>query len=376
LGLLPFQVGHQPTPSNAPLPDALPFSVAVDEGSGLIVQKPDAQVSRSLERAYRLGSQMGTPLREEGVGSAQLDEFASFIGDAASDLGLDDLTVLEIGCGRGALLARLRDRGVDVVGVEPGRDAAQAAREQGLRVHSEPFAAERFGSERFDLIVHHCVLEHIERPRDFIVEQLGLLTARGRIVCGVPDCAPALMHGDLSMLVHEHWSYFDAQTLEHLAASAGARTLTWRRAETEGSIFSVWQRAAHAPSSVPTTPPYVAHAKRSVRAVEEYIAAALRTGSRVGIFPAARFINYLSLLQSGLATLPKLRWFDDDPALVGRFYPPIAIPIEPRDALATAPVDELLITSWTFGPTLREQLLEAPALRQTNLRMLADVLES
>jgi SAM-dependent methyltransferase len=374
LGALPFQVGHQATSSNAPLPDLLPFTVAVDHATGVIVQRPDAGVSRTLARAYRLGSQMGTPLCDHGIGSAQLEDTVSFILEAVGADDLQGMTVLEIGCGRGALLARLAELGACVVGIEPGEPAALAARERGLRVHCEPFTADRFDTARFDLIVHHTVLEHIEQPREFIAEQLRLLSSGGRIVCCVPDCAPALGHGDLSILVHEHWSYFDAHSLRALAASAGAETLTWRHAASEGSIYSAWKAAQGVTHSAPTPQRYFELARGALRAVEEHLLAAASAGATVGVFPGGRFVNYLALAQVRLEALPAIRWFDDDPAAQGRYYPPIAIPIEARDALLAAPVEELLITSWTFGALLREQLAAEPALANTRIHLLADLL--
>ena len=72
--------------------------------------------------------------------------------------------------------------------------------------------------------------------------------------------------------------------------------------------------------------------------------------------------------------MPPTRWFDDDPALHGRFYPPIPVAVEDRDALLARPVDELLIASWTFGEALRDQLVGDPALSRARIRTLADVL--
>jgi len=373
--MLPFQVGHRPTSSNAPLPDALPFTVAADHLTGGIVQAPCAEVSRSLTDAYRLGSQMGTPLCGEGMGSSQLEDVLEFICESVGEGDLHGLTVLEIGCGEGALLERLASIGAVVVGVEPGEAAARAARDRGLRVHCELFTPDRFDVERFDVIVHHCVLEHIEQPGEFIAEQLRLLTGTGRIVCCVPDCAPALAHGDLSILVHEHWSYFDATTLGHVAARAGAGTENWRYAKSEGAIFATWRPAPKAASHPVAPPPYLARGRDALLAIETYLATAAQAGSSVGIFPGGRFINYLALLADRPGG-PPVRWFDDDPALKGRFYPPIPIPIEARSQLLADPVDELLIASWTFGAMLREQLLAEPSLATTRIRALPELLES
>jgi SAM-dependent methyltransferase len=376
VGILPFQVGHRSSPSNQPLPDRLPFAVAVDERTGLVVQCPDGRVSRALSDAYRAGSQMGTPLSDAGVGSAQLADVCAFVDEACPTGGPHGLAVLEIGCGDGALMERLAQRGANVVGVEPGKAAAAAARARGLEVHCEPFRPSRFAEQRFDLIIHHTVLEHIERPLEFLDDQLGLLAADGRIICCVPDCAPALDHGDLSMLVHEHWSYFDAKTLIHLGAIAGARTVTWRNATTEGVIYCSWKRDAAARSSAPAgPPPYLERGRRALRAMTEYAKRTLRGGVSLGIYCAARFVNYYALLADVVPAMRNVRWFDDDPALHGRFYPPIPIAVQSRDALLAHPVDELMIASWTFGEALRDQLAGESALAGTRIRTFSDVLE-
>ena len=371
---LPFQVGHQPSPSNAPLPDDLPFAVAADPDTGLVVQCPNEDVSVALADAYRLGSQMGTPLSEAGVGRAQLADVCAFIDDACPHTNLDGLAILEVGCGDGALLEDLARRGARVVGVEPGQAAAQLARNRGLEIYQEPFRPDRFEQQRFDLIVHHTVLEHVERPVEFIADQLELLAADGRIICCVPDCGPAIERGDLSMLVHEHWSYFDARTLMDLGARAGAHTATWRSATSEGVIYSCWERADGAQPAPPSPPPYVTRATKALQAIAEYAGEVLTDGASLGVYCGGRFVNYHTLLVETLPGVARARWFDDDPAIHGRFYPPIPIAVEPRDALLAAPVDHLLIASWTFGEALRKQLAREPALSGTRIRTFRDVL--
>jgi SAM-dependent methyltransferase len=374
--MLPFQIGHRPSPTNDPLPDRLPFAVGVNERTGLVVQCPDREVSRALGESYRLGSQMGTPLSRMGAGRAQLADVRAFVDEASPNGNVRDLIVLEIGCGDGTLLEQLAHSGAQVIGVEPGAAAARVARGRGLEIHCEPFDAARFGDQRFDLIVHHTVLEHIERPLEFVADQLGLLAPDGRIVCCVPDCAPALEHGDLSILVHEHWSYFEARTLFHLGATAGARTATWRHATTEGVIYCSWERAPVTTSPAPPPPPrYMERAQHALSAIAEYVRQVLIADASLGIYCAGRFVNYHALLADALPATCSVRWFDDDPALHGRFYPPIPIAVEGPEALHARPVDELLIASWTFGEALRERLADDPALTSTRIITFADVLE-
>lgn len=373
--MLPFQVGHRASPSNAPLPDRLPFAVAVDERTGMVVQRRDRRVSMALDEAYRRGSQMGTPLSCDGVGRAQLDDVAAFIEESLDGEPLTGRALLEIGCGDGALLAELQRRGARVGGLEPGEAAAAAARSRGLPVRCEPFDAASLGGERFDLIVHHAVLEHVEHPQEFIADQLGLLAPGGRIICCVPDCAAAIVHGDLSMLVHEHWSYFDSQTLLALGGAAGARTARWRLSRSAGAIYCAWEPHASVQQDPPPAPPYIDRARRALRAIVGVVEDAASSGSSLGIYCGGRFVNYHALAP-GEAGPAAARWFDDDPALHGRFYPPVPIAVESRAALLADPVEELLIASWTFGEALRAELEREPALSGTRIRTFADVLPS
>jgi hypothetical protein len=102
--------------------------------------------------------------------------------------------------------------------------------------------------------------------------------------------------------------------------------------------------------------------------MRDYVAGA--AGS-LGIFCPGRFINYAALLRDGL---PPHRYFDDDPRLEGRFYPPSAVPIESRAALLADPVDHVLVASWSFGRQIAESLRLQPALSAAEIVTLADLL--
>ncbi len=82
--------------------------------------------------------------------------------------------VLDLGCGRGELLAELSRRGVDVVGVEPHEPTAKEARAKGLTVHvataSEFLRHQPPGS--FGAIVTLQVVEHL--IVDDLIEMLEL----------------------------------------------------------------------------------------------------------------------------------------------------------------------------------------------------------
>jgi 2-polyprenyl-3-methyl-5-hydroxy-6-metoxy-1,4-benzoquinol methylase len=369
IGEVPFYIGAHGRPTNAPLPDLLPMRLGVDRVTDALVQIVGPEVREALERAYVLGSQIGTPMSADGFGQPALEDFLAFV--LAVRGPLRGARVLEIGCGSGALLHRMGTEGAHAMGVEPDLRSAARARAGGLDVIAEPFAAEGFGGQRFDAIVHYAVLEHVEEPARFLADQLGLLDDGGTIVCSVPDCAPALAHGDLSILVHEHVSYFTQASLHRLAARAGAEVVAIEAARAAGSTYCAMRRATkthrpQAPVGLPDVPAaeFVASARRCLATIERCLRGAAAGGRTLGIFCPARFINYHALLGSAAG---RLRYFDDDPLLHGCYLPPIGVAIESREQLAAEPVDELLVMSWTFGERIAASLRARPELAGTRI---------
>jgi SAM-dependent methyltransferase len=371
LGELPFHVGPRTQPTNGSLPDRLPFTVGVDERSGGLVQMPDPAVTSALEQAYRQGSQIGTPLSESGSGRRGLHEFLHFVERAGEGEDVDGLSILEIGSGGGAVLRALHARGATVIGVEPG---AAGDRDEPFEVLREPFRPELFDAP-FDLIIHHGVAEHVPDPVMFMSEQLSLLTAEGAIAFTVPDCTPAIARGDISMLVHEHWSYFTEDTLAAVASLAGARVVHTEHAVAAGARHSVWAPSDTQDQVALSTraASFPATASSSLERLRERLTELCAGDARLGIYCPGRFINYEALLG---ASLPPLRYFDDDPLLEGLYYPPSSVQIESRRGLTIDPPSHVVVFSWTFGAEILESLRADPRLDGVNIRTIDDLLSS
>lgn len=369
IGEVPFYIGAHDRPTNAPLSDVLPMRLGIDPDTEALVQVMGPEVRDALEQAYASGSQIGTPMSADGFGQPALEDFLSFVLRVRGRLR--GARVLEIGCGGGALLHRMVTEGAHATGIEPDLRSAERAHAAGLDVIPEPFAADRFGDERFDAIVHYAVLEHIEEPAQFLAEQLRLLADGGTIICSVPDCTPALAHGDLSILVHEHVSYFTPASLHRLATQAGAEVVVIEAARAAGSTYCAMRRATDAACDVATidlpevpADEFVASAQHCLETVERFLSSVAADGRTLGIFCPLRFINYHVLLGPAAGAI---RYFDDDPLLHGRYFPPIDVAIESREDLLRDPVDELLVMSWTFGERIASDLRDRPELADTRI---------
>jgi SAM-dependent methyltransferase len=99
------------------------------------------------------------------------------------------LRVLEIGSGRGSLLKILRDRGLDVAGVETSADRVAEAhsRYTDLPIQQTSGVALPFPDASFDLVLSFDVFEHIRDSDAHLREVLRVLKPQGWYLLQTPN---------------------------------------------------------------------------------------------------------------------------------------------------------------------------------------------
>lgn len=107
-----------------------------------------------------------------------------------SDLGAQILSwlgpgpgmrVLDVGCGDGALTARIADAGAEVVGIDISPSLLEAARGRGLDVRELSVTALPFEAE-FDAVFSNAVLHWVMEPESAIKRMRAALKPGGRLV--------------------------------------------------------------------------------------------------------------------------------------------------------------------------------------------------
>jgi 2-polyprenyl-3-methyl-5-hydroxy-6-metoxy-1,4-benzoquinol methylase len=104
----------------------------------------------------------------------------------------DGLDVLEIGCSSGFMLDAITAAGGRCCGIEPSAVFTDYLQAKGHSVYASMEELEAQGDQRYDLIVHFFVLEHIANPDEFLRRQLGLLKPSGKVIMEVPSATDAL----------------------------------------------------------------------------------------------------------------------------------------------------------------------------------------
>jgi len=103
--------------------------------------------------------------------------------------------VLEIGCGEGAFVQKLRTAGLDAEGLEINHRAVAAARQNGLPVKLADLNAVAAEQPRsYDAVCSFQVLEHVPDPRAFLDSAAALVKPGGKLLLAVPNQESYLRH--------------------------------------------------------------------------------------------------------------------------------------------------------------------------------------
>ena len=103
-----------------------------------------------------------------------------------------DMNLLEVGCGRGEVLKGFRDLGMSVVGLDRSTRSEDLLSQLGISfvksdIERNGKCTLPFEDCSFDVVYSKSVLEHLERPEEFLFEAKRVLKTGGILVTLVPD---------------------------------------------------------------------------------------------------------------------------------------------------------------------------------------------
>lgn len=157
------------------------------------------------------------------------------------DVPLDGRRILDIGCGVGAFVRRLREFSPEVYGVDIDRErvtrGAQEVANLALAVGEHlPFAA-----ETFDVVLLHEVLEHVTDDEATLRETRRVLRAQGRVVIFCPNrLYPMETHG---IFLGRRYVFGNIPLVNWLPNPLRNRLVPHARAYTKAGLRRIYQRA-------------------------------------------------------------------------------------------------------------------------------------
>ena len=142
--------------------------------------------------------------------------------------------ILDVGCGDGGFLLKLKRKGWDTFGVDTSQTSCKLAWEKlGNNVFNCELGDCKFPDDYFDVITFNHVLEHIRDPNSVLREVHRILKGDGFVCIGVPSIASAQLKVSDEFWLHldlpRHIFHYSPYTLRLLLRKNGFTLTSLRR---------------------------------------------------------------------------------------------------------------------------------------------------
>lgn len=161
------------------------------------------------------------------------DEISTYLGLGANDL------VVELASNDGYLLREFQANGVKVLGVEPAKNVAKLAIDNGVETLPVFFGADlgeqirsTHGAPR--LVVAKNVLAHVPDINDFVAGISKLAGSQTLITIETPTILQIIEELQFDTIYHEHFSYLSATSLQSLLGRHGLRLVGLENVSSHG----------------------------------------------------------------------------------------------------------------------------------------------
>jgi SAM-dependent methyltransferase len=151
--------------------------------------------------------------------------------------------LLDFGCGNGAFLERMHQRGWQVTGLDVSVEAVDVLRREfGLHALVGTLPHSELSFRSLDLITMWHSLEHVHQPRDVLRHAYDLLAPGGKLMAAVPniDSLPFRWFGAswYGLDLPRHLTHFSPETLRWMLERTGFRVDSVRMIRQSGWLRS------------------------------------------------------------------------------------------------------------------------------------------
>lgn len=355
------------------VPNVSNFEFEFDEGLQLLKQKQNNDLLSSLDQIYKADYNIGYLQTKNDISKNYQSDYSSYIQKMLFKYKRNIQSVLEIGCGESNLLNYFNKLGIRVIGIDPSPRSKSTEYE----IINDFFPSILF-QDKVDLIFHSDVLEHVTDPISFLNSQKDQLNDDGLLILAVPSCEENINFGDVSMVIHQHLSYFDKESLTRLLTLVGFSILDIRYSSYGGSLYCCAIKSREKDrliQSIPNTDKYQKFTNKALNNIN-YISSLFQEYSEsnsIGFYVPLRSFPYLSK-SSLLTDKTKVRFFDDTSHWHNEQFDGIDISIENQLDLLSNPVDILFIMSLTFGDIIYNKVSSISKIKKIiTLRDLLNV---
>jgi hypothetical protein len=254
-----------------------------------------------------------------------------------------------------------------VLGVEPARNIAELAEQEGIATWIDFFnahSARQIGDEwgRPDVILGRHVFAHIDDLRDLLEAIDTLAHERTLVGFEVPYLVDMLEKTEFDTIYHEHLSYVPLRAVVALLADTPFALEQFRRRAAgvapHASVAAALARENELRLADPATWGGFAQKVAHIRSeLPKLIRGLRREGKRVIGYGASAKGNTL-LNSSGLKAGELDYIIDNTPFKQGKLAPGSWIPVRPPEALLVDQPDFALLLAWNFAPEIVSREVE------------------
>ncbi|MDH4121419.1 MAG: class I SAM-dependent methyltransferase [Deltaproteobacteria bacterium] len=362
LGDLPFywRLANINEKKNNPVKSFFPFSFSFDHTVDLLIQKQNEEVMRALSNIYTQNENIGYLQDDNEIAKPYGTDFIKYVENIINT-NPNINKILEVGCGGCVVLSHLKKLGYEASGIDASPFAATEGKKKGIEVITDFFPSQKL-KEKFGLIYHVDVLEHIRNPVEFLKNHHDNLLEDGIIIVNVPDATESIEIGDISMAMHQHINYFTEFSLRNTLTSAGFDVIDVKKAGYGGSLYGVGIRTRNPGAIVLSNEksnnhPFKEFAKKANHSIQRFReinnAFFADENNTIGYYVPLRALPYIAACQIGY----KFRFFDDTEHWHNKEFDGVSVKVENFSDLKANPVSHILIMSLTFGEVIKKKII-------------------
>lgn len=130
--------------------------------------------------------QINEEFRKNGLRSLRIKNFNKLLSTIRAN-SPSSISLLDVGCAHGWFLEAAKEKGFDVLGIEPDINIYQATKQRDMPVRNGFFPNVLSGNELFDVIIFNDVFEHIPDVNNVLAGCRDHLKKGGVLVLNMPS---------------------------------------------------------------------------------------------------------------------------------------------------------------------------------------------
>ena len=289
--------------------------------------------------------------------------------------------VVDIASNDGCLLQEFKKKELTVLGIDPARNLAAIATQNGVFTLPEywtPELAVNVLKEKGNAKAIFCVnvFAHIDELHTTLEGIKILLDKEGVFIIESPHLESLIQKTEFDTIYHEHLSYLLVKPLQRLMAMHDLRLHKVVKSDIHGGSIRVY--VVHAQNPIEVDPSvekvileeennglhsyktydnFRTHVEKIRKDLFETLTRLKKEGKSIAAFGASAkgnvLLNYCNIGKDVISYI-----VDDTPEKQGKLYAGVHIPIVPRTKLLEEMPDYLLLLAWNFAKEIKEKTSE------------------